>query len=48
VMIVALLILIASNNPTPAFRGVAVVSLGLPVYLFLYRNKRSVERGTTQ
>jgi len=48
VMIVALLVLLAGNNPTQAFLGVAVVSLGLPVYLFLYRNKRLVERETTQ
>jgi len=48
VMIVALLVLLAGNNPAQAFLGVAVVSLGLPVYLFLYRNKRLVERETTQ
>jgi len=48
VMIAALLVLLAANNPTQAFLGVAVVSLGLPVYLILYRNKRLVERGTTQ
>jgi APA family basic amino acid/polyamine antiporter len=48
VMIVALLVLLARSNPTQAFLGVAVVSLGLPVYLFLYRNKRLVERGTMQ
>ena len=48
VMIVALLVLLASDDPTHAFLGVAVVSLGLPVYLFLYRNKRLVERETTQ
>jgi APA family basic amino acid/polyamine antiporter len=48
VMIAVLLVLLASNNPAQAFLGVAVVSLGLPVYLFLYRNKRLVERRTTQ
>ncbi|MEN3327613.1 MAG: basic amino acid/polyamine antiporter, family [Acidobacteriota bacterium] len=48
VMIAALLVLLAGNNPVQAFLGVAVVSLGLPVYLFLYRNKRLVERETTQ
>ena len=48
VMIVALLLLLLGNNPTQALLGVAVVSLGLPVYLFLYRNKRLVERETTQ
>ena len=30
------------------FLGVAVVALGLPVYLFVFRNKRLVERRTTQ
>jgi APA family basic amino acid/polyamine antiporter len=48
VMLVALLVLLAGNNPAQAFLGVAVVSLGLPVYLFLYRNKGLVERETTQ
>ncbi|HJP92146.1 MAG TPA: amino acid permease, partial [Pyrinomonadaceae bacterium] len=48
VMIVLLLVLIGGNNPKQAFLGVAVVALGLPVYLFLFRNKRLVERGTTQ
>lgn len=48
VMLLVLLVLIAGNNPTQAFLGVAVVSLGLPVYLFLYRNKRLVERETSQ
>jgi len=43
VMIVFLLILLGSNNPTQAFLGVAVVALGLPVYLFLFRNKRLKE-----
>jgi hypothetical protein len=36
------------NNPTQAFLGVAVVALGFPVYLFLFRNKRLVERGSLQ
>jgi len=44
-----LLVLLGGNNPTQAFLGVAVVALGLPVYLFLFRNKRlgarAVERG---
>jgi multisubunit Na+/H+ antiporter MnhB subunit len=48
VMIVVLLVLLAANNPAQAFLGVVVVSLGLPVYLFLYRNKRLEERRTTQ
>ncbi len=47
-MILFLLILLASNNPRQAFFGVAVVALGLPVYLFLFRNKRLVERRTMQ
>jgi hypothetical protein len=48
VMLLILLVLLAGNNPMQAFLGVAVVSLGLPVYLFLYRHKRLVERETTQ
>ncbi len=48
VMIVLLLILLGSSNPTQAVLGVAVVALGLPVYLFLFRNKRLVERRTMQ
>ena len=52
-MIVPVLVLIGSNNPVQAFRGAAVVALGLHVYLFLFRNKRlgapgRVERGSTQ
>ena len=47
-MLLLLLVLIVADNPMYALRGVAVVSLGLPVYLFLYRNKRLVERETTQ
>jgi APA family basic amino acid/polyamine antiporter len=39
IMIVFLLVLLGGNNPTQAFLGVAVVALGLPVYLFLFRNK---------
>ena len=48
--IVLLLVLLGGNNPKQAFLGVAVVSLGLPVYLFLFRNKRllrKVEEGST-
>jgi basic amino acid/polyamine antiporter, APA family len=48
VMIVLLLVLIGGNNPKQALLGVAVVALGFPVYLFLFRNKRLVERETTQ
>jgi APA family basic amino acid/polyamine antiporter len=47
VLIVAMLVLLAGSNPMQAFLGVAVVALGFPVYLFLFRNKRLVERGTT-
>jgi basic amino acid/polyamine antiporter, APA family len=47
-MIVFLLILLGASNPMQAFLGVAVVALGLPVYLFLFRNKRLVERRTSQ
>ena len=45
VMIVFLLILLGSNNPMQAFLGVAVVALGLPVYLVLFRNKRWLKEG---
>ena len=48
IMIVFTLILLGGNNPKQAFLGVAVVALGLPVYLLVFRNKRLVERGTTQ
>ena len=48
VMIILLLVLLGGNNPKQAFLGVAVVALGLPVYLFVFRNKRLVERRTTQ
>jgi APA family basic amino acid/polyamine antiporter len=45
VMIVFLLVLLGSNNPTQALLGVAVVALGLPVYLFLFRHKRLGKEG---
>jgi APA family basic amino acid/polyamine antiporter len=48
VMICILLVLLAGNNPTQAFRGAGVVALGWPVYLFLFRKKRLVERRTLQ
>jgi APA family basic amino acid/polyamine antiporter len=48
VMLLGLLFLLASDNPKQAFLGVGVVALGLPVYLFLFRNKRLVERRTTE
>jgi APA family basic amino acid/polyamine antiporter len=47
VLIIFMLVLLAGSNPTQAFLGVAVVALGFPVYLFLFRHKRLVERGTT-
>jgi APA family basic amino acid/polyamine antiporter len=47
-MIVLLLVLLGGGNPRQAFLGVAVVALGLPVYLFVFRNKRLMERRTTQ
>jgi len=47
VLLLLMLLLICGNNPTQAVLGVAVVALGLPVYLFLFRNKRLVERRTT-
>ena len=43
-MLVVLLVLLAGNNPMQAFLGVGVVALGFPVYLFLFRNRRLVER----
>ena len=43
-LIVLLLVLLGGNNPKQAFLGVAVVSLGLPFYLFLFRRKRLIER----
>ena len=48
VMMAVTLFLLAADKPIPAFRGVVVVALGFPVYLFLFRNKRLVERRTTQ
>jgi APA family basic amino acid/polyamine antiporter len=53
IMIVFMLVLLGGNNPKQAFLGVAVVALGLPVYLLVFRNKRlgaagRVERGSTQ
>ncbi|HEV8431417.1 MAG TPA: amino acid permease [Pyrinomonadaceae bacterium] len=48
VMLLGLLVLLAGGNPKQAFLGVGVVALGLPVYLFLFRNNRLVERRTTE
>ena len=43
-LLLVMLVLIGGENPRQALLGVAVVSLGLPVYLFLFRNKRLVEK----
>jgi basic amino acid/polyamine antiporter, APA family len=53
IMIVIMLVLLGGNNPKQALLGVAVVALGLPVYLLVFRNKRlgaraGVERGSLQ
>jgi basic amino acid/polyamine antiporter, APA family len=48
VMLALTLFLIGADKPKHALLGVAVVALGLPVYLFLFRSKRLVERGTIQ
>ena len=47
-MIVFTLFLLGAGHPRQAFRGVLVVALGYPVYLFLFRSKRLVERRTSQ
>jgi APA family basic amino acid/polyamine antiporter len=47
-MLLGLLVLLAAGNPKQAFLGVGVVALGWPVYLFLFRNKRLVERRTIE
>ena len=43
VMIAVFLLLMAGDRPKQAFLGLGVVALGLPVYLFLFRNKPLVE-----
>jgi len=48
VMMALTLFLLGSGNPKQAFYGVAVTALGFPVYQFLFRSKRLVERRTTQ
>jgi APA family basic amino acid/polyamine antiporter len=48
VMIAVTLFLLGAGKPKQAFYGVAVTALGFPVYLFLFRSKRLVERRTTQ
>src|SRR5688500_11772656 len=44
VLIILLLVLLGGNNPKQAFLGVAVVSLGLPFYLLVFRHRRSIEK----
>lgn len=39
VMLAIMLVLLGAGRPKEAFLGVGVVSLGLPVYLFLFRNR---------
>ena len=41
-LIVVLLALLAGNNPKQALLGVAVVSLGLPFYLLVFRHRRRI------
>jgi APA family basic amino acid/polyamine antiporter len=47
VLIVLLLFLLASGKPKQAALGVAVVSLGWPVYQFLFRRKQSEKMRTS-
>jgi len=48
VMIALTLFLLGADKPKHAALGVLVTALGYPVYLFLFRNKRLVERRTTE
>ena len=48
VMMVLTLFLLGSDNPKQALLGVVVTALGFPVYQFLFRSKRLVERRTIQ
>ena len=43
-LLLVMLVLIGGDKPWQAFWGVLVVSLGYPVYLFLFRDKRFVEK----
>jgi basic amino acid/polyamine antiporter, APA family len=43
-LLLVMLVLIGGDKPKQALWGVAVVSLGFPVYLFLFRNKQLVEK----
>jgi basic amino acid/polyamine antiporter, APA family len=47
VLIVLMLVLLGGGNPMRALLGVAVVSLGLPFYLLVFRDKRFVEKDRT-
>jgi APA family basic amino acid/polyamine antiporter len=47
-MIILLLFLIGGNNPMQAFLGVVVVAWGYPVYVLFFRNKRLLERRTSE
>ena len=47
-MIALLLFLIGSNNPVQAYLGVVVVAWGYPVYVLFFRNKRLLERRTSE
>jgi APA family basic amino acid/polyamine antiporter len=47
VLIVVLLVLMGSGKPKQAALGVAVVSLGWPVYRFLFRRKQSEKMRTS-
>jgi APA family basic amino acid/polyamine antiporter len=44
VLLLVMLVLLFGDKPKQALLGVAVVSLGLPVYLFLFRDRRLVEK----
>jgi len=48
VMMALTLFLLGTQQPKQAFLGVVVTALGFPVYQFLFRSKRLVERRTTQ
>jgi basic amino acid/polyamine antiporter, APA family len=43
-LLLVMLVLLFGERPKQALAGVAVVSLGFPVYLFIFRNKRLVEK----
>ena len=45
-LLVVMLVLLGTGKPKQALLGVAVVSLGYPVYLFLFRNKALIEKSS--